>query len=467
MNQRPLSLATQVGYATAESGINTVETVLRLYLLAFYTDRIGLDAELAGLAAALAIVWDAVTDPVMGVISDRTRHRFGGRRGYLPAGGVLLALGVLAVFFPPALAGQGAKFAWLLGSYCFLNTGMTVLSVPYMAMAGELTEDPHERVVLFGARFAFANVGALLAAVLPLAMLGLGLVGSGESTTPSMALAAAALVVLTALISWSATRNVQFVAAPALRSATWREAFLAPFGNPAFRPLLLAYVLAYLGIGVNGACFLYYYDHVLGFAEADRQLVLGTFLLVFTASILVWVQLSKRFGKRRPLLVGATVLAVGNTLLYMLVPPGAFWLVLVAGGVGLAFFVGAIVLIDTMLTDVLDHDLLRHRQLRSGLFFGVWRFASKVARALSVWLVGQVLGLAGFVAASAQQPPAVRTALWWLFGPGVGALFVASAFVLWRWRFRDRQQARVRTLLARRERRRTGAAPAVGAPHSG
>ena len=457
MNHRPLSLATQVGYATAESGINTVETVLRLYLLAFYTDRIGLDADLAANAAALAIVWDAITDPVMGVISDRTLHRFGGRRGYLPAGGVLLALGVLAVFFPPALDGQGAKFAWLLGSYCFLNTGMTVLSVPYMAMAGELTEDPHERVVLFGARFAFANVGALLAAVLPLAMLGLGVVGPGGSTTPTMALCAAVLVVLTALASWRATANVRFVAAPSRRSATWREAFLAPFGNPVFRPLLLAYVLAYLGIGVNGACFLYYYDHVLGFAEPDRQVVLGTFLLVFTTAILGWVKLSKRFGKRRPLLVGASVLAVGNTLLYTLAPPGAFWFVLVAGGVGLAFFVGAVVLIDTMLTDVLDHDLLRHRQLRSGAFFGVWRFASKVARALSVYIVGQALAAAGFVAASAQQPPAVRTALSWLFGPGVGLLFLASVFVLWRWRFRDREQARVRALLGRRERREAAA----------
>lgn len=458
MNRRPpLSLATQVGYATAESGINTVETVLRLYLLAFYTDRIGLDAELAGLAAALAIVWDAVTDPVMGVISDRTRDRFGGRRGYLPAGGVLLALGVLAVFFPPALAGQGAKFAWLLGSYCFLNTGMTVLSVPYMAMAGELTEDPHERVVLFGARFAFANVGALLAAALPLGMLGLGVVASGDSTTPPMAFAAAVLVVVTALVSWRATANVRFVPAPALRPVTWREAFVLPFGNPAFRPLLLAYVLASLGIGVNGACFLYFYDHVLGMVEGDRLLVLGAFLLVFTASILVWVKWSKRFGKRRPLLIGASVLAVGNTLLYTSAPAGAFWFVLVAGGVGLAFFVGAVVLIDTMLTDVLDHDLLRQRQLRSGLFFGVWRFASKVARALSVWLVGQVLGGAGFVAASAQQPPAVRTALWWLFGPGVGLLFLSSAFVLWRWRFRDREQARVRALLARRERRASSA----------
>lgn len=454
MQPRPrLPLGTQVGYATAESGINMVETMLRLYLLVFYTDRVGLAADLAGLACALAIVWDAVTDPVMGVISDRTRHRFGGRRGYLPVGGLLLGLGVLAVFFPPTLDGEVAKFAWLLGSYCFLNTGMTVLSVPYMAMAGELTEDPHERVVLFGARFVFANLGALLAAGAP-PLCGWLLADDAATTAPAAAVAAA-LVVATALVSWRATANVRFLEAPAQDGADagWLAAFAAPFGNAAFRPLLLAYVLAYVGIGANAASFRYYYEHVLGMPEADSQVVLGVFLLVFTASILGWVKLGRRFGKRRPLLVGATVLAIGNTLLYALAPRFGFWFVLLGGGIGLAAFVGAVVLIDTMLTDVLDHDLLRVRRLRSGLFFGVWRFASKLARALSVGLVGAVLGFAGFRSGGGgEQPDSVRTTLMWLFGPGVGACFLASVVVLWRWRFREPEQARVRALLARRSR---------------
>ncbi len=449
----PLTLGTQVGYATAESGINMVETMLRLYLLAFYTDRVGLAAELAGLAGALAIVWDAVTDPVMGVVSDRTRHRFGGRRGYLPAGGVLLGLGVLAVFFPPALDHQGAKFAWLLGSYCFLNTGMTVLSVPYMAMAGELTEDPHERVVLFGARFAFANLGALLAAVAP-PLCGM-LLAESASTTATAAAVAGVLVVVTALLSWRATARVQFVDVPATKGAEvrWLAAFVLPFGNAAFRPLLLAYVLAYVGIGVNAASFLYYYEHVLGMPEGDRQTVLGVFLLAFTGSIYGWVKLGRRFGKRRPLVVGATVLALGNAGLYLLAPQFGFWFVLLGGGIGLAMFVGVVVLIDTMLTDVLDHDLLRQGRLRSGLFFGVWRFASKLARALSLYLVGAVLGWAGFRSGGGAQPESVRTTLVWLFGPGVGACFLAAAVVLGRWRFGDAEQARVRALLARRRAR--------------
>jgi Na+/melibiose symporter-like transporter len=441
-----LPLGSQVGYATAELGLNTVETVLRVYLLVYYTSVVGLRADLAGLAAALAIVWDAVTDPLMGLISDRTRHRFGGRRFWLPIGGVLLAVGVVLVFVPPPLSSHGERFVWLLGSYCLLNTGTTVLSVPYMAMAGELTADPYERSVLFGWRFAFANVGAVLAAAVPLVFLA---GGSAASAMPEVSVVAAVLVVATALTSHRATRAVP-VAAVAEARVPWTAAFVEPLRCRAFRPLLLAYVVATIGIGVNAATFFYYYEHCLRLPPAATQTVLATFLGMFTLSILLWVQLAKRFGKLRPLVVGATVLGIGTTALYVFVPAGGFWWVMSCGAIGLGAFVGSIVLIDTMLTDVIDYDQVRTGEQRSGLFFGVWRFASKLARAVSVAAVGLVLGLVGFDEQAATQGPAVERALVVLFGPGVGIFFLLSGFVLWRYRFDERKQVQVRRILGRR-----------------
>jgi GPH family glycoside/pentoside/hexuronide:cation symporter len=346
-----------------------------------------------------------------------------------------------------------------LFAYCTLNTGMTVLSVPYMAMAGEMTANPHERTTLFGARFAFSNAGAFVAAGLPVLFLAPG--RGNSQTMPWVGAVAAALVVATALLSWRATAKVAFLQPP-LQHQPMLRAFTVPFGNAAFRPLLAAYVIANIGIGVNAATFLYYYQHVLQLGETDRQVVLATFLAVFTASILLWVKLARAYGKLRPLVVGATVLGIGTPLLYVTVPTGGFVIVMAVGAFGLGAFVGSIVLIDTLLTDVLDHDLLTRRQLRSGLFFGVWRFASKLARAVSVLVVGAVLGAAGFVEQGGEQPPAVRIALTWLFGPGVGAFFLAAAFLLHRYRYRDAVQARVRDLLRRRAER---AAPAATSSH--
>ena len=459
MNDPRLPLSVQVGYSTADVGINLAETAMRIYALVFYTDRVALEPSLAALALGISIFWDAITDPIMGAISDRTRHRFGGRRGYLPAGGLWLALGVLLVFWPPELDSQAAKFGWLLAAGCLLNTGMTVLSVPYMAMAGEMTDDPHQRAVLFGWRFAFANIGALAAAVVPALLLTAN--GSSPAAMPTTSLAAAAIVVVTAMVSWHATRDVRFVAVPAAPSAR-KDTLAAMLRNPTFRPLLLAYGIATAGIGVNAAAFLYYYEHHLHLSGERTQLVLVVFLVVFTVSILGWVWLARRHGKRRPLVVGATVLGIGTTLLYLLAPPGGFAVVMGFGAIGLGSFVGCIVLIDAMLTDVLDHDLVRTGRSRAGLFFGVWRFASKVARALAVAGTGLVLALAGYREGQVTQPESVDTALVLLFGPGVGLLFLLAAFVLWRYRFDERKQAQVRRILDRRRARRAGDGAAAG-----
>ena len=93
--------ATRIGYSVAETGINAVETLLRLYLLIFYTDAVGLAPGWAGLAVALGLCWDAVTDPLMGYLSDRWYSHLGGRRPFLLLGGLLLAISVYLLFSPP------------------------------------------------------------------------------------------------------------------------------------------------------------------------------------------------------------------------------------------------------------------------------------------------------------------------------------------------------------------------------
>ncbi len=456
MAERPrLRHTTQIGYATADVGLNLVETAVRIYLLIFYTDEVGLRSGLAGLALGLGLILDAIADPVMGAISDRTRHRFGGRRFYLPWGGILLALGALAVFWPPPLASQTAKFGWLLFAYCFLNVGMTVLAVPFTAMAGEMTEDPHERAIVFGWRFAFANVGAIAAAGLPAVFLAGG--QRNAKVMHEVGAVAAVVVVASALCSWWTTRRVQFLHPP-LQHEPFFGSFAVALRDRTFRVLLAVYVVATIGIGINAAAALYYYQYRLQMSEPEIQGLLVVFMAMFTLSILGWVAAERRWGKLGPMVVGALVLGVGTSALYLAMTPGHFGFVLGVGGVGLGLTVGCVVLIEAMLTDVIDHDRVRTRRLRSGLFFGVWRFASKLARAIGLGLVALVLEVVGFVPRQAEQAEQVGTALAWLFGPGVGGFFVAAGVILWRYRFDAAKQAQVRRILARRAERteRTG-----------
>ncbi len=449
-----LRMPVKLGYASAETGVNAVETLLRLYLLIFYTDAVGLSPALAGLAVAFGLIWDAVSDPLMGYLSDRTVDRFQGRRVYLMPGGIAVAISLYLLFSPPSMDSDTARFGYLLMSYIMLNSGMTLLSVPYMAMAGEMTTNRDERSSVFAFRFAFANLGAILSAGLPGAFLASHAARTSEHHLSAMS-SAGFLVGVTALltsgVAWFATRGVRFPSVPAERPPLLRD-LRRTFRNPTFRPLLLAYVVATFGVALNSALALYYYRYRLQFREEDVQLLLVTFMVILTVSLVGWIRLSERMGKLRPLLIGVTCLGIGTSITYPFFPPGNVWIPLIIAGGLLGACVGSVVLLDSILTDVIDYDRIRSRRSLSGVYFGMWRLASKLARAAAVAGTGLVLELIGFTP-NADQTPEISWALAILFGPGVGLFLIIAALTLARYRFTDVKQRQVQRILRRREAR--------------
>ena len=442
-------------FASVETGLNAVETSIRLYLLAFYVDVAGLRPALAGAAIALGLVFDAVTDPLAGGLSDRLRDRFGGRSGWIAAGSALTALGGMLLFQgadDPAT--QGSLFFRLLGSYLVLSLGMTLVAVPHAALVTEVSHDRHERSALMGWRFALGNLGTLVAAGLPAAMSVSGdtTVG-GVAAMPRVAVVLAGLMILSGLVTAASTRRVATRdRSPVETGRHLWASFTVPLGDAAFRPLLLAGVLATVGIGINAATALHYYGYRLGLASDEIRLILIVFVFVFSATIPGWVAVSRRFGKNRPLSIGACTLGIATSIVYPTLPEGAVTLTLWVSAVGLGAMVGCVVLVDSLVTDVVDLRLLKSGRPDAGAYFGVWRFIQKLARAIALVAVGLVLDGWGFEAGSAIDPDAGQ-ALALLFGPGVGTCFIATGLVIGRYRFRDPDHARVQALLQRRSRR--------------
>lgn len=441
---------TRIGYSIAETGINAVETLLRLYLLIFYTDAVGLAPGWAGLAVALGLCWDAVTDPLMGYLSDRWYSCLGGRRPFLLLGGLLLGISIYILFSPPSLETTATKFTYLLAGVLFLNTAMTILSVPHMAIAAEITVEPDERSTLFAIRFACGNIGAIFGAGLP------GFFASGERLQPiEQRLAMNEMSIWLALVVWGTAGWAWAAIAkqPMHRAATHielRQSLVQIWRNSAFRPLLLAYVVATFGVAINGALALYYYRYRLLLEEQAVQLILVVFMLILTLSLVGWVLLSRKLGKLRPLLLGVSLLGFFSCVTYPFFPPGNFWVPLLVGGVLLGSCVGSVVLLDSLLTDVIDYDQVRTGIQRSGVYFGVWRLGAKIARALAVAGAGLVLEVIGFTPNTVQSAE-VSEALAWLFGPGVGVFLVLAALLLWQYRFDDAKQRQVRRILQRKE----------------
>ena len=157
-------------------------------------DVLGLRPGLAGAAVALGLLFDAITDPIAGNLSDRFASSRYGRAAWIAGGSVVMAIGFVAAFAAPEARPEGTAFPWLLSSYMVLNVGTTMIAVPHAALVNELTTDRHERSALMGWRVALANLGALIAVTLPVTLAG-ELSGQAQGVGGIQAMPIVALVV--------------------------------------------------------------------------------------------------------------------------------------------------------------------------------------------------------------------------------------------------------------------------------
>jgi len=462
-----LPLKVKAGYGTAEMGMSSVEVMLQIYLLVFYTGTVGLRAELAGIALALAVLWDAVTDPAMGVISDHTNSRWGRRRPYIFIGGIWLAFSFILLFSTPEFSSQTGKFFYLLLGYMLVNTGMTLINVPHSALGGELSFDPNERTEIFGWRLVFKNIGFLIGTILPGVLLTL-VEGANETQEEYAAREYSSYVLgvitfLSVLITLYSVRKIdQYRPRVRVREAIQITRALRNYfaglwsaaGNKVFFPLLLAFAIAQVGRTMNASLALYFYQFRLGLGELEVVLyILGLFMVVLTISIPFWVWIARRLGKKRPAFWGALFVGVTTCFIYPLLPPEQLWAPMVFASVLAGFAVGSIILFDSLVADVVDYDELRTGQHREGLYFGCWLMATKVARAGGLMAAGFTLDRIGFVEGVDEQAPEVGWRIALLFGPGVGFFFIIAALVFLFMPLTPERHHRVQVLLRRKQHR--------------
>lgn len=452
-----LSWRTKAGYSATDLGLAAVETLLQIYLLKFYNTVVGLPASYTGAALAIAIIWDAVSDPIMGGISDGTRHPSGRRRPYILPGAFALALFTAAIFNPPFVDSTLFKFTYLLVIYVLLNTALTVVSVPHAALGGELSFNRDERTEIFGYKRGFDTLGALLGLTLPAIILSLlGQANTPENVAQSRHWVGFALtlpLIITAYITVRATRGHDKPAAQTVRISRIRDLIIAQwatFKNPFFRPLILAFIIISIGRTLNASIALYYYEYRLLFTEQETVgQILFPFFITFLAAIPLWVFTSRTYGKKWPAIIGIFALGISGSLVYPLLPPGHIlypMLYAIPGGL----FVGAVILLDALIPDVIDYDELKTRQNREGLYFGVWKMATKLSRALGLILSGILLDTIGFDQTTTEQSSEVAYNLSLIFGPTVGLFFILGGIILISLPLSDTRHKRIQNMLQKR-----------------
>ena len=435
MNEGKLSRGTKLGYGVCDLGGNLYFTVIAFWLLNYFTDTVGISAALTGIIIMVGRIWDAVTDPLVGYLSDRTKSRWGRRRPYLLFGSVPLFIAMVVMFTNPNIESQTWLFVWGVAVFCLLSTVYTVVNIPYSSLTPELTKDFHEKTSLNGYRFGFAVLGTLLGAGAALPIVNAFPTRSAGFSAMGMIFGAAMMV--TALVTFFSVRE------PAHREEEVREKFFESYRhvlkNGPFRKILFTYAMHILGVTVVSGILVYYYTYVVG---DEGQTTIALLFLLVTAMIFIPVSVvvSKRVGKKLTYGAGMAIVAVCAVVIAFTgdaVGSAYTFALMIVAGVGLST---TYAIPWSILPDAIEWDALRSGKRNEGAYYGVWTFTSKIGQAIAIALTGFILDLSGYVPEVAQVPSAVL-GIRIVLGPLAALAFLIAIAILSRYPINEKTYA--------------------------
>jgi len=393
-----LSLGQKAGWGLADMGVVVFVVVKQLLILTFLTSFLGVTVAIAGLVTTAVLVFDMITDPLVGYLSDRTQSRFGRRAPWMFLGALVMAAGMIGVFAVPTTLALAGTMTWVIGFFGLATIGFTMVAIPYGAQAGEITQDPAERSAMTGWRMGFASIGILIGgAVMP------GLAGSMGYANAAMAVTP--LIVGAIWLSLWATRNAPRIAQTA--TVDIRSMFGLVFANRAFMVLVVLYGVMTLAIALITAGLPFATIYLIvdsgdtAFSGAAKAL--STLSLMFAAfvvgSILSqagWVFASGRMGKVGALVLGLCLYAALLYALYTALP--SVNVTAIAGLFVLAGMTnGAYQQIPwAMYPDLMDVTRAQSGAAIEGAFSAIWLFGQKLANAIAPAVLGFILAWAGW-----------------------------------------------------------------------
>ena len=419
-------MGTKLLLGAGDHAINVALAALSFFYLRYLTVFAGLEPVLAGAVPLVGRFVDAITDPLMGRLSDATRLRAGRRRPYFLIGALPLGLSFALLWSDPPLTSQAAKFAYYSGVYIFFALASTVIAVPYTAILPELVSDFDERTSVNGYRSVLALLGILLAAtcVQPLAQ-----AFGGGSTGYLLG-----GCVLGAWMSWPwfalyAVVRERGGGGAAVAQPSGREALRALRTHPTYLRLVGMYVCGRIAMDLVAALLIFYFADWLG-RPGDFEPVMGLFLLSAAAALPFWVWLAKRTDKRRVFLFGCSWWGAAMVLFLAIHPDFPPRWVVFAFAACTAVGYGVVDMMPwSMLADVIDEDELRSGARREGIYAGTFTFVRKLGGASGVFLAGLILQLSGYTEGATQQPDTARQAVRWLSALGPALALAAAVWI--------------------------------------
>lgn len=443
----------RISYGFGDFGFNLYWSSASLFLLYFYTDVLGLPNQTAGFIFLIAMVWDGITDPIMGYIAERTRSRWGSYRPYILLGAVPLAVTLVLMFSDPGTEGM-ALALYAGATHVLFRTIYTILSIPFSSLSARMTRSSEVRNELAAYRMVAATLGGLFVAFFTLRLV--SWFGEGDAATGFYwtAILYAALSLPVFLFVFLTTREPEQPVDAEMRPASLLSALSALKTN---RPFLLVFGATMLGMGASvltSKTLIYYYKYTLG-----DELASGTALAVMTGGMAlfvpVWALITAKTSKRFVWATG-TAISIAVSLALYFNPYETVPVVTALFAIGALGSAAGVLSFWSTLPDTVEFGQWRTGVRSESLVFGLMSFAQKVSFGLAAALLGILLDLVGYranVEQSAETMDGIKAIMTLL-----PALFGVCAFLLIRaYPIDARLHGRIGRVLERRERRASSA----------
>lgn len=470
-----VSRGTKYIYAVGRISEGVKGRAFEFFLFFYYVQVLGLPGSFAGLAVGVALLFDAITDPLAGSVSDGMTSRLGRRHPMMYASVLPLGLFFYLLFVPPEGLGQYALFGWLCIFSVLTRTAMTLFQVPYLSLGAELSTNYTERTGIVALRSVFGALGSVGALLLGL---NLFLAPTPEfpngqlngAAYPAFALVMSLIMVLSILICARGTQHL----VPALPKASGGQGRIGltrmfrelgeAMGNGAFRSLFVGMIFLYVVLGTHATLSLHMSTYYWELSQTQISSFVVSGGVGYLAGLMIARRFHVRFDKKRTFVVGLAALgifgAIGPGLReiglfpandnVLLLPTLQFLVFLTA-------FAGAVAGVSggSMMADVADSHEVSSGRRQEGIFFGAAAFAGKAASAFGHLIAGITIDVIGFPARAepGTVAPEKLTELGLFYGPIMAVGMVIGIVYFMRY---DLDQHRHAEILATLDARRQG-----------
>lgn len=440
-----LGTAVLFNYAAPLVSAQFIYMMVLVMYMNFATDVLGVAPGIIGTIFFLSKIWDAISDPLVGSWSDRTRSRFGRRRPWMLASALPLAVVSLLMWSPPASLSETELLAWIVVSIFAFYTTYTVYAVPHLALGAELSLEPVERGRIFGARQIAVTLAMLLSFVFAAPML-----ADAETARESARLLAGsgALVSLLAIVACTLALPQERKEFVGRGGQSPRSALRDVMKNPHARLLLFVYFIEVFGIGATSSMTIYLLKYVTKAAD-EVGIVFIAYTVPAILSIPLWVKLGQRYERHRLWLFAMGLSAIGyGSVIFQ--DEGRLWLMFASSLInGFAMGCGQ-TLGQAIKADVVDYDEYMTGERKEGAYFATWNFAGKLGTGLMIVVAGWTLEVSGFER-NVEQTEVVKWTIRGLMGGAPFICMLIGMFAFRRFSLTSAEHARIRAVIDARK----------------